>query len=112
MGAMKKPCLSLQWNSLLVERGKKKILAHTWQGLMTTFCCCGVLLPWVFFLPLSTSKEFHWSDKQGFFMAATSMFSFIGLPAFVIALVIAIGLHLIAAVVLWVSWAVPIGGAT
>ena len=31
------------------------------------------------------------------------------MPAFVIALVIAIGLHLIAAVVLWVSWAVPIG---
>ena len=38
------------------------------------------------------------------------MFSFIGMPAFVcIALVIGIRLHLIAAVVLWVSWAVPIG---
>ena len=37
------------------------------------------------------------------------MFSFIGMPAFVIALKMANMLHLIAAVVLWVSWAVPIG---
>jgi len=82
---------------------------NTFGALMATCCCFGVLLPWVFWLPLSTSKEFHWEDKQGFFMAATSMFSFIGMPAFVIALKMANMLHPIAAVVLWVSWAVPIG---
>merc|ERR1711998_635185 len=94
----------------------------------TCFSCFGVLLPWCFFVPLSTVDDFDWATVQGLFCAATSMFAVLGLPAVLFVYVThkqqiaaALGCQTTqddlsksdasveAVIFIYLSWAVPIG---